>query len=358
MLYGGQTPPPADRYPDLGVLRVGSVPQAYFELAAAGRRRASSTVIGITGTSGKTTTKDYLANILECRYRVHATEETNNLITDCAELLMGLDGRADEAAVVEMGFGWVGDIDRIATVAKPNAGVILKVTPAHLDGAGNSWEVVAREKGRLGFHLPPDGFLAIHAEDPGCGLLPRSRYRTRVVTFGEGTGADLRYGQVEAGEAGTALVLRFFGRTLPVRLRAYGGVQAPNAAASLVAHLLGIPAAEIAAGLARTPQVPHRFEIHRYQPGLTVIDDTFNATPDAMMQGLAHAARLAGHRRRVAFLGGIAKLGERAWEYNHAAGVHAVLCGFTTVVPRMPEFLAALREAGFVPVDPEGVSGP
>lgn len=330
VLFPGQTRTLRNLDPCLGVLSVSSPPQAFFQLAAEARRCAGSLVVGITGSSGKTSTKEYLAAILGSRYRTAATVETNNLVTDCAELLLKLENQHD-AAVIEMGFGWAGDIERMASIAKPFVGVITKVTPAHLDGANNSWETVAREKGKLGLHVPPDGLLVMHAEDQGCGLIPRSQYRTKVLTVGSGNSADMRYEQVYCDERGTSLVLRFSGQTLPIRLRAFGDFQAANAAAAaLVAHSLGIPAADIQHGLTQTPVVPQRFEIRRFPHGLTVIDDTFNATVDGMMQGLANAARLAGTRRRVAFLAGIAKLGERSAEYNRIVGEYAVKCGFST----------------------------
>lgn len=332
VLFSGQTRAPASLDPSLGVLMVPSPPQAFFQMAAGARRRAGSLVVGITGSSGKTSTKEYLAAILGSRYRTTATLDTNNLVTDCAELLNGLENRED-AAVIEMGFGWVGDIERMASLAEPSVGVITKVTLAHLDGANNAWGTVAWEKGRLGLHVPPDGLIVMHAEDNGCGLIPRSQYRAKVLTFGAGNGADMRYEQVQCDERGTSLVLRFSGQTLPVQLRSFGDFQAANAAAaSLVAHSIGIPTADIQHHLSRTPVVPQRFEVRRFREGLTVIDDTFNATVDGMIHGLANAARLAGTRRRVAFLAGIAKLGERSAEYNHLVGEHAATCGFTTVL--------------------------
>lgn len=331
VLFTGQTRTLINLDPSLGILSLSSPPQAFYQLAAEARKRAGSLVVGITGSAGKTSTKEYLAAILGSRYRTVATVDTNNLVTDCAELLLGLENQ-DDAAVIEMGFGWMGDIERMAAIAKPSVGVITKVTPAHLDGANNSWETVAQEKGKLGLHLPPDdGLLVMHAEDHGCGLIPRSQYRTKVLTFGSGNNADMRYEQVQCDEQGTALVLRFFGQELPVRLRAFGDFQATNAAAAaLVAHALGIPATDIQHHLAQTPVVPQRFEVRRFRDGLTVIDDTFNATVDSMIQGLANAARLAGTRRRVAFLAGIAKLGDRSAEYHHLVGEHAVKCGFST----------------------------
>lgn len=330
VIFNYQVTPPLDRYPDLGVLAMSLPPREFLRLGEEARQRSAGFVVGVTGSSGKSSTKEYLASILATRHRVHTTWRSRNLVHDCARVLLHMDGTPDEAAVIEMAFGAMGDVDRMAAMARPRAGIITKVTPEHLDGADGSWETVVREKGKLGDHLPEDGLLVLHAEDPGCARLSRSDYRCRVLTFGEGNRADLQYGGVRADETGTAVTLRFFGAELPCRLQACGAFQAANAAAAaLLAHGLGFSPAEIRTGLERTPAPSRRFTVHRLSRGLTLVDDTFSANADNVRLGLAEAARLAGGRRLVAVISGVAALGDASDRYHEQMGAEAVAQGFT-----------------------------
>lgn len=355
VLYAEQAPPLPEQFPALGALSLPSPPDGFFKLATAAREKSGALVVGVTGSSGKTSTKEYLAALLRSRGTAHATISSFNLRSDCAAILMGLEEDGQEAAVIEMGFGVAGDIDRMAATARPSAGIITKVAPDHLDGAGGSWEALIAEKGKLGHHIPPEGVLAVHAEDPGCARLPRGEYRARVLTFGAGPDADVGYEDVRAGEAGTELVLRLFGERLPCRLQAYGAFQAANAAAAaLVAHVAGgLAPAVIQRRLAQVPPLPRRFAIHRYERGLTIIDDTWSASVDAMLRGLESAAHLADARRKVALLSGIAGLDAHSERYHRAVGEHAVACGFADVVlygnGRTQAIRAGLLAAGLDP---------
>lgn len=355
MLFSGEPEPPADTYPQLGVLRAPSPALAFYRVAQECRNRSPGLVAGITGSAGKSSTKEFLAAILRSRYQVRATEASLNRISDCAENLASLGGAPDEAAVIEMGFGRIGDIEQMAAMARPRVGIVTKVVPDHLDGANGSWERVAYEKGRLGYHVPPDGVIVIHGEDPGCALLPRHDYRAPVLTFGTGPGLDATYTDVASGEAGTSFTLTLGGRSLPCRLNVYGAVQAANAtAAALAAHALGLPENEILAGLQQVRPLPRRFQIHRFDPGLTVIDDTFSANVDAMERGLSDAAALAGERRKLALLSGIAGLDRQSAELHRGIGRHVAACGYQELFLLRPDDrTAAIREgavsAGLAP---------
>lgn len=346
-----QKPPAAERCPDLAVLTADSPPEAYFKLAAGARTESSALVTGITGSSGKSSTKAFLAHVLGTRRRVHATRHSRNLISDCAGILLGMDGTPDEAAVIEMAFGAVGAIGTMTAMAKPQAGIITKITHEHLDAAGGSWERLIEEKGSLGLALPPDGVLAVHAEDPGCNRLVRSRYPCPVLTFGEGPGAHMRYEAVEVSESGTVIRLRWFGREMTCRLQTFGRVQAANAAAAaLVGHVLGYSAADIQAGLEAAEPLPRRFQIFRYDSGLTLVDDTFSANTDNVVAGLEQVTELAGDRRRVAVLAGVAALGDEMEPFHLRIGRRVAELGFDTLLLLDSEGAEAIargaREAG------------
>lgn len=344
VLFPGEPAPP----PPVGVLRSPSPPLAFYRLADEARSRSAAVVAAVTGSSGKSSTKEFLAAILGARYRVTATGDSLNRISDCAELLLAHGGGPDEAVVIEMGFGRVGDIATMAAMARPHVGIITNVTPDHLDGAGGSWETYALEKGRLGHAIVPGGSLVINGEDPGCGLLPRAEYQCRVLTFGTGPGVDARFSNVAVTEMGTRFELSLGGSgPLDCCLPAFGGVQAANgAAAALAAHALGLTEQEILRGLGSAPRLPRRFAVHRFSAGLTVIDDTFSANANAMMEGLATAAALAGGRRKLAVLSGIALLEQRAEELHRAIGHRVAEAGYDELFLVRPDGRTAALRAG------------
>lgn len=327
-----------ERYPDLGVLVAKNPPEAYFALAEEARWRSAGLVAGVTGSSGKSTTRAYLGSILSQRYRVHTNPENLNRWSDCAGVLLSMSGGKEEAAVIEMGFGYPGDVDRMASLARPHYGIITKVTADHLDG-GKTWENVAREKAKLGDHLSPGGRMVLHHEDPGCALVDRSTLTAPVITFGESPGADLRYGWVKLDELGTTFTL-WLPRTgeLVCRVRPVGLQQAANAAAAAaVAMEAGLTPEEIRRGLAQVDPLPRRFRVHRYSRGLTVIDDTFSSSFDAVCTGLENAARLAGKRRKVAVVSGIGQLGELRSHYHRLVGRTICAQRFSAILLVQPD---------------------
>lgn len=343
----GQPAPGADQYPGLGVLALAHPATGFQALAAAARRRAQGFVAGITGSSGKSSTTEYLAGALQSRYQVHATKYSCNVIHDTASVLADLRGGSQEAAVIEMGFGGDGGIDQMAALAQPHAGIITNVRQAHLDWAQGAWQRVAREKGKLGLHLAHGGVLALNRDDPGGAFIRRQLPdQVHVRTFGSGPDAGVRYADVRVDEQGTAFVLDLFGHRLPCRVQAVGAFQAANAAAAaLVAHVAGVDPGAIARRLEQTPPLDRRFQVHRLERGLTVIDDTFNnASADGMLRGLETAAALAGTRRKVALLGAVPGLCQHAFDHHRTVGEYAVACGFFELILFAEGRSAGIRE--------------
>lgn len=333
VIFTGQQPPCSERFPYLGVLEMQRPMSGFYRLGTEARKRSQALIVGVTGTSGKSSTKEFLAHLLRDRYSVQATYNSRNTRKYCAKILMAMDGKATEAAVLEMGFDDIGDVDAMAAMAQPFAGVITKVTPAHLEGAGGSLETVAREKGKMGLHVPPHGFMVLNGEDPGSRLIPVEQYRCRIYTFGSTARADAWYEDVQVSEEGTRFTLRLDGKRLACRLQACSAAQPANAtAAALTAFLLGMAPAEIADRLTDVQPLPRRFAVHRFTQGVTVIDDTFNSNFDAACRGLESAAKLAGRRRRIAVMTGLARLVDQSPAIHRMLGRHAAECGFGTLV--------------------------
>jgi UDP-N-acetylmuramoyl-tripeptide--D-alanyl-D-alanine ligase len=300
--------------PDVACVVVPDVARALVRLAGLARRRLPDRVVGITGSVGKTTTKDLLAGVLARRFATAASERSfNNELGVPLTLANAPDGA--EAAVVEMGARGHGHVSLLCSMARPTVGVVTVVAAVHTELMGGLDQIMVAKR-ELVEALPRDGVAVLNADDP------------RVSAMGEHTAASvLRFG--DGGEVRAAAVtvddeLRA-GFTLespwgstPVHLGVRGAHNVTNALAAAAAALwLGVPVDEVAAGLAVPPSSPWRMELTRTDGGLTVLNDAYNAGPASMAAALrALAALPAG--RRVAVLGVMAELGDDA-PAEHAA---------------------------------------
>jgi UDP-N-acetylmuramoyl-tripeptide--D-alanyl-D-alanine ligase len=273
-------------------------------------------VVGITGSTGKTSTKDLAAAALGAAGPVAASPVSfNNEIGVPLTLLSAPEGAV--AVVAEMGARGVGHIATLAAVARPTIGVITNIGMAHAEFFG-SREEVARAKGELLEALPAGGHAVLCADDdmtPGL----RGRTGATVLTVGAAAGADLRVSGVRLDDD---LRPAFHLDTpwgavdvppLPVR----GAHQAGNAAfAVAVAGIAGVPLVDAAAGLAGTVGSPLRMDLRRSAAGLLVLNDSYNANPTSMAAAVDALAGLGASGRRFAVLGPMAELGP------HSAGEH------------------------------------
>jgi len=297
--------------------------------AALGRLAAAAlaalprvTVVGVTGSAGKTTTKDLLAVLLSrLGPTVAAAGSYNN---DLGLPLTVLRCDADTRfLVLEYGARGPGHIARLARIAPPAVAVVLNVGSAHL-GEFGSREAIARAKAEL---LAGDGVAVLNADDPAVAAMSSTR---RVVWFGPGPEADYRVERVVPDDAGrpSFLLVPPRGDAVPVALGLVGEHLVPDAvAAAAVAIELGLPPGEAAAGLAAArPASPHRMAVRARSDGVTVIDDSYNANPEsvrAALKALVAMGRPAGGRS-IAVLGEMRELGDSAGDSHDAVGRLAV----------------------------------
>jgi UDP-N-acetylmuramoyl-tripeptide--D-alanyl-D-alanine ligase len=303
--------------------------------AAVVRRLPQTTVIGVTGSSGKTSTKDVLAALLT---RLGATVAPpgsfNNELGHPYTVL-----RADANTrflVLETSARAIGHIRYLTEIAPPRVGVVLNVGKAHL-GEFGSREVIARAKGELVEALLPDGVAVLNADDPlVMGMAARTA--ARIVTVGEAAAADVRAVDVtldEVGRASFRLLARDAGAD--VQLRLVGRHHVGNAlAAAAVALECGMPLAEVATALSAVERTSRwRMELAERSDGVTVINDAYNANPDSMRAALHTLAAVAGARpgaRAFAVLGEMAELGAEAPAEHEAVGGVVAALGITRLV--------------------------
>jgi UDP-N-acetylmuramoyl-tripeptide--D-alanyl-D-alanine ligase len=302
-----------------GAVTVGPRIEAADPLAALGavagavRDRSGARVVGITGSTGKTTTKDLLAAALAMRFETVANTASFNNEVGLPLTLARLEP-GTQALVVEIGARGPGHVASLARLARPEVGVVLNVGVAHV-GMFGSQQAIAAAKGELVEALPATGTAVLNADDPLVAAMA-ARTAARVLPFGVShPGAAVRAEGISLDADGRA----HFKLCTPsggaeATLPAPGEHLVSDAlAAAAAAHALGLDPEEIAAGLRAARLSPMRMQVARRPDGLTVINDAYNANPTSMAAGLKTlAAAAAGRGRAVAVLGEMAELGERA----------------------------------------------
>ena len=325
----------------LPLLRVDDVLEALSALARHSVTRLQAgglDVIGVTGSSGKTSTKDLIAAVLRHHVGEHAVvappESFNNELGLPYTALKATG--ATRFLVLELSARGPGHIAWLTTIAPPRIGAVLNVGSAHL-GEFGSVEGIAAAKGELVEALPPaaDGGIAVLNADDGRVLAMRSRTRARVVTVGTSSEADLRATDIGSDELARArFTLRTPDESVPVQLAVSGSHQIGNAlTAAAIALEVGMNLVDIAAALAAAvPASKWRMAITERPDGVTVINDAYNANPDSMRAALRTLATIGSGRRTWAVLGEMGELGEGARDAHDEIGRLAVRLGVDRLI--------------------------
>jgi UDP-N-acetylmuramoyl-tripeptide--D-alanyl-D-alanine ligase len=312
----GRAAPRAEGPPVIGVP---DTLQALGEIARDWRRRFPIPVVAITGSSGKTTTREMLTAIASRSRRLLATQGNLNNLIGLPQALLGLRPE-HQLAVVEMGTSSPGEIARLAAIAEPGIGLITNIGPAHLEGLG-SVEAVREEKGALFTAMNGHGTALLNHDDDEIMVLAR-RWQGSRITYGLTPGADVGARQIEsAGIEGIRFILVSAGRTIPVRLPVPGRHNVVNAlAAAAAAQVLGFGLKTIAAGLAAYHAVSGRLEIRPLGNGAFLIMDTYNANPASVREALRTLQELRGDGAAVVILGDMLELGQQAQALHEETG--------------------------------------
>ncbi|HHW15128.1 MAG TPA: UDP-N-acetylmuramoyl-tripeptide--D-alanyl-D-alanine ligase [Firmicutes bacterium] len=329
---------------------------ALHGLAAAYRRRFTLPVVGVTGSVGKTSTKDLIAAVLRTRWRTVATQGNLNNEIGLPLTVFALD-HSTEAACFELGMRGLGQIRALAEIVRPTVGVVTNVGETHLELLGTR-ENIARAKAELIEALPADGVAVLNADDPrvaameGLGrarvlrygfLQPGERPSDRRLTVaGEGVGSH--------GVQGVGFTAVLGERRFPVRLAVPGVHNAGNALAAFAVGLaLGLEPEKIVEGLAQARLSGMRLEVRRGSGGFTLINDAYNASPASVRAALNLLVESRAGGAVVAVLGDMRELGEHAEEAHRQIGAYAAALGVDRLVgvgPLAAHMVRAARVAG------------
>jgi UDP-N-acetylmuramoyl-tripeptide--D-alanyl-D-alanine ligase len=292
-------------------------------------RAVGCDVVGITGSVGKTSTKDILAALLRPQRRLIASPHGYNNEIGLPLTLCRIDPDT-ELAVCELAMRGPGQIAALCALARPRVGVVTNVSAVHIELLG-SLEAIARAKAELLQALPVDGVAVLPHDDPLLG--PHRRRDLETVTFGTAAGADVRLVSRTAGPDGSRLSYRVRGRPLELRTTLPGQHQAVNLAAALAAcEALGVAASDVVPPILDVELARWRGETHALPGGAVVINDAWNAGPASMRAALATLAERAVAGRRIAVLGEMAELGPISAAMHREVGAAAVEAGVDVLV--------------------------
>jgi UDP-N-acetylmuramoyl-tripeptide--D-alanyl-D-alanine ligase len=288
---------------------------ALFALAAHALRRVQPLVVGVTGSNGKTSTKEMVAAVLSQHFNVLRTEGNLNTETGVPLTILSLEPH-HSALVLEMGLQRAGDIARLAALARPVIGIVTNVGVVHIEFFP-SREELAKAKGELVAALPEEGLAVLNADNEFYPLLVQMT-SAHVASFGEHAG-DYRVAAYEPTSGGS----RFTVRGVEVRLALQGRHQALNAAAALAAgDFAGVPL-EIGAPALAEVNVEHRLQEVATPQGYFLIDDAYNASPESMLAAFDAVAARPRDGRLLAVLGEMRELGPLAEESHRSVGRRA-----------------------------------
>ncbi|MBN1573795.1 MAG: UDP-N-acetylmuramoyl-tripeptide--D-alanyl-D-alanine ligase [Deltaproteobacteria bacterium] len=301
---------------------------ALGELARFHRGRMKARVVGITGSNGKTTTKEITASIAETKFVTRKSEGNFNNLIGLPMMLLATK-KEDEVIVLEMGMNVPGEMARLSEIAGPEIGVITNIGPVHLEGVG-SIEGVIEEKGRLVESLPEDGTAVINGDCVYCrGLI--DKIKSRVITFGIEGEADVTAVDVE-DMGGDGIKAKFIipSGAFHARLKIPGIHNIKNGlAAASVGVALGIPADDIKTGIEAIKPMKMRMEMIMTGDGVVILNDSYNANPVSMKAAISF---LAGEARRkggrlIVVLGDMLELGGYTIQGHEEVGMEAAKLG-------------------------------
>src|SRR5947209_1179333 len=301
---------------NFALIRAKDTLQAYQELAANYRKSLTLKVVAITGSNGKTSTKDFTAAVLARRFRVTKTEGNFNNHVGLPRTILEATSE-DEVAVWEIGMNHPGEIAALSKIAAPDAAIITNIGVAHIEFMG-SREAIAMEKGALVEAVEPQGTVILNADDPFSeGIAARTRAK---VVFAGTTDGAVRAIEIRQSADGSEFTIVEGAHRCRAQLPVAGSHMVQNALLAVAAgRAFGLSIEECAAGLAAAPLTKARLQIKEIG-GLQFLDDSYNANPDSMKAALRTLVELDTEGKRIAVLGEMRELGAESERGHREVG--------------------------------------
>jgi UDP-N-acetylmuramoyl-tripeptide--D-alanyl-D-alanine ligase len=317
------------RQKGIACIGVQDTTRALGDLAAYHRRRFSVSVVAITGSSGKTTTRSMTSDILCRRFKVLSTAGNYNNHIGLPLTLLNLK-REHEWAVLELGMNHSGEIDRLSEICRPDIGVITTIGTAHLENFAST-DGILQAKAEIFAHLHPEGMAILNMDDPRLRGLSR-RLSVPVIFFGLNPGARVRARQVETRSSGTSLILDLPDESVEVKIPAAGAFMATNAlAAATVGFALGLSGDEIKAALEKFKPVKGRMNVIETARQVHLVDDTYNANPVSMAAAIETLQKIKDGHRGILVVGDMLELGKESAELHRKIGEIAAAAGMAAL---------------------------
>ncbi|KQC09438.1 MAG: hypothetical protein APR62_02395 [Smithella sp. SDB] len=314
----------------VAVIEVADTLIALGDLAHEWRKRFPVTVIGLTGSSGKTTTKEMVAAIIGRKKNILKTEGNLNNLIGLPQTIFRLTEQ-HELAVLEMGTNIRGEIRRLTQIAAPDIGLITNIGPAHLTGFG-SVNVVRKEKGDLFLNMSPSGTIIVNMDDEAVTFCAE-RWTGRKVTFSMSPNADITVRDIKInGIKGMSFNLVIGENTQKVEMKIVGLHHVNNAmAAAAAAFAVGVDIKTIAEGLAEFRPFSGRMEMIKLRNGSFLLDDSYNANPASVREALMTLKDLKVNHNGYVFLGDMLELGTQSEEMHRKIGMLIATIGINAL---------------------------
>jgi UDP-N-acetylmuramoyl-tripeptide--D-alanyl-D-alanine ligase len=310
------------------LLRAADTLQAYQTLAANYRRSLALKVLAITGSNGKTSTKDFVASVLARRFRVTKTEGNFNNHVGLPRTILEATSE-DEVGVWEIGMNHPGEITALSKIAAPDAAIITNIGVAHIEFMG-SREAIAAEKGALAEAIEPQGTVILNANDPFSeGIAARTRAK---VVFAGTTDGTVRAIEIRQSADGSEFTIVEGAHRCRAQLPVAGSHMVQNALLAVAAgRAFGLSIEECAAGLTAAPLTKARLQIKEIG-GVQFLDDSYNANPDSMKAALRTLVELDAEGKRIAVLGEMRELGAESERGHREVGETAATLGVNQLI--------------------------